>query len=66
MRKFATSFARRNGYVKETADLRDWWKGNRRHHDTFVDSTVTFPDAKMYTTLCKGGPTHYNVRENSG
>ena len=34
--------------------------------DTYADSTLPFPDAKVCAALCKGGPVHYKVRENSG
>ena len=66
MRKFATTFARRNGCNKDNVDLRARWKGKGRQQDTYADTTLPFPDAKVCAALCKGGPLHYRLRENSG
>ena len=66
MRKFATTFARRNGCNKDDTDLRARWKGKGRQQDDYSDTTLPYPDAKVCAALCKGGPVHYKVRENSG
>ena len=66
MWKFSTTFERRNGCGKDNVDIRARWKGKGRQQDTYVDSTLPVPDAKACATLCKQGPAHYKVRENSG
>jgi hypothetical protein len=67
IRKFATTFARRNGCSKDDVDLRARWKGgNKRMQDGYASVTLPFPDAKVAAALCKGGPIHYSVKANSG
>lgn len=66
IRKFATTYGRRNGCSKDDIDLRARWKGGqRRMQDGYASVTLPFPDAKVAAALCKGGPIHYNVKQNS-
>ena len=62
MRKFSVSFPRLNGFGKDETDLRAIWKGKGRKQDTYVDSTLPYPDAKVCAALCKGGPGHYRIK----
>ena len=65
MQKFPTTYARRNGCSKDDVDLRARWKGgHRRMQDRYASYTLPFPDAKVATALCKGGPIHYLVKES--
>ena len=66
MRRLSTTFARRNGCGKDNVGLRARWKGKGRQQDTYAESTMSFDDAKVCASLCKGGPVHYKVRINSG
>ena len=44
-------------------DARGRWKSNKRIVDTYIDCLIPFPDAKVASTLCIGGPVKYVVRE---
>ena len=67
IRKFATTYGRRNGCSKDDIDLRARWKGgHKRMQDGYASVTLPFPDAKVAAALCKGGPIHYSVKANSG
>ena len=64
-RKFATSRARRNGCYRDETDWRARWK-RKSQQDKYAECTVPWPDAKVASALCKGGPIHYSVKEGSG
>ena len=52
MRKFAVTFARRNGCNKDDKDIRARWKGKGRQQDAYSDTTLPFPDAKVCEKIC--------------
>lgn len=64
-RKFAATFARRNGCSRDDVDARGRWKGQRRVVDMYIDSSLPFPDAKVAGSLCIGGPIKYVLRQDS-
>ena len=64
-RKFAATFARRNGCSRDDVDARGRWKGTRRIVDMYIDSTIPYPDAKVAASLCIGGAIKYEVRRDS-
>jgi hypothetical protein len=64
-RKFATTRARRNGCLRDETDWRARWRRSSQQ-DSYADVTVPWPDAKVAAALCKGGPIHYLVKQNSG
>ena len=64
-RKFAATFARRNGCSKDDVDARGRWKGNKRIVDSYIDSTIPYPDAKVAASLCVGGAIKYVLRGES-
>ena len=63
IRKLPATYARRNGCSKDDVDARGRWKSNKRIVDTYIDCLIPFPDAKVASTLCIGGPVKYVVRE---
>jgi predicted ATP-dependent protease len=66
LRKAAATHARRNGCSRDKIDLRGKWKQRRRQVDTYLDATMSFPDAKVAAALCVGGPIMYMLRKDSG
>ena len=64
-RKFAATFARRNGCSKDDVDARGRWKGRNRIVDLYIDSTIPYPDAKVAASLCVGGPIKYELARGS-
>lgn len=65
-RKFASTRARRNGASRDDTDSRARWKRRKRQSDTYIDPCLPWPDAKVASLLCKGGPCKYATREGSG
>ena len=65
LRKYPATYARRNGCSKDDVDGRGHWR-KARVSDVYVDINLPFPDAKVASTLCIGGPCMYALREGSG
>jgi hypothetical protein len=65
-RKFASTFCRRNGCSKDEKDLRGQWKRRARTSDVYDDVELNWPDAKVASRLCVGGPCKYVVKEGAG
>ena len=65
LRKFASTWLRRNGGTKDEKDTRGRWK-KRRVSDTYDDMELPYPDTKAAGMLCVGGPCSYQVKTNSG
>ena len=63
IRKLPTIYARRNGCSKDDVDARGRWKSNKRIVDTYIDCLISFPDAKVASILCNGGPAKYTVKQ---
>ena len=63
IRKLPATYARRNRCTKDDVDARGRWKSNKRIVDTYIDCLIPFPDAKVASTLCIGGPIKYSVSE---
>ena len=64
IRKMATTRARRCGFSKDETDTRALWK-QKRHQYLYADTILPWLDEKFAAALCKGGPIHYQVREDS-
>lgn len=64
-RKYAATMARRNGCSRDDVDARGRWKGQRRIVDLYIDAHLPFPDAKVASSLCLGGPVKYELRRDS-
>ena len=64
-RKFAATLARRNGCSRDDVDMRGRWKGQKRIVDTYIDSQLPYPDAKVAASLCIGGAIKYDLRSGS-
>ena len=66
LRKCAATHARRNGCSRDEIDLRGRWKHLKRQVDTYLDTSVPYPDAKVCTAICIGGAIKYAVRKGAG
>ena len=64
-RKGAATFARRNGCSKDDIDARGRWKGQKRMVDTYIDGCLPYPDARVASSLCIGGPVKYELKRDS-
>ena len=65
LRKLAGTRAKKCGCFKDEIDYRFRWKC-KRQQDTYVATTVPYPDAKVAAALCKDGAIHYHLKEESG
>ena len=65
IRKLPVMFARRNGCSRDDVDSRGRWKANKRIVDTYIDTCIPYPDAKVASVLCIGGAIKYEVRPES-
>ena len=66
LRKSAATHARKNGCSRDEVDLRGRWKKRKRQVDTYIDTEIPFPDAKVAASLCVGGPVAYLFVPESG
>ena len=66
VRKFASTRVRKCGASKDDRDLRGRWKRARRVGDRYDDVELPWPDTKLATFLCIGGPCKYKLKESSG
>ena len=66
LRKCAATHARRNGCSRDEIDLRGRWKHLKRQVDTYLDTSVPYPNAKVCAAICIGGPIRYEVRKGAG
>jgi hypothetical protein len=65
IRKFSSTATRRSGISKDWKDMRGRWKLTKRVSDNYDDMELPFPDAKVASVLCPGGPVKYKLREGS-
>jgi len=65
-RKFGTTYPRRSGCSKDETDYRASWKGHGRQSDVYTDVELHWPDLKVASKLCVGGPCKYALKEGSG
>jgi hypothetical protein len=65
-RKYAATYARRNGCGRDDTDSRGRWKKRVRQVDTYIEPTLPYPDAKVAAVLCRGGACKYVMKEGSG
>ena len=66
LRKSDATQARKNGCTRDEVDLRGRWKKRKRQVDTYIDTEIPYPDAKVATALCIGGPIVYQLVSGSG
>jgi hypothetical protein len=65
--KFASTFCRRNRCSEDEKDLRGRWKRRAQTSDhVYDDVELNWPDAKVTSQLCVGGPCKYVVKEGAG
>lgn len=65
LRKFPSTFARRNGCSKDDIDARGRWR-KCRTVDRYIDVNVPYPDAKVASILAIGGPIKYTLKKGTG
>ena len=65
-RKAGKTHAQRHGESKDNTDYRGRWKGHARSSDPYQDTLLPYPDAKVASVLCLGGPIKYELRGDSG
>ena len=63
IRKMASTHVRRSGAGKDERDIRGRWKGKTRVADVYDDVELPWPDVKMASMLCVGGPCRYILAE---
>jgi len=67
LRKGPSTYSARFGVLREWISLRGRWQGKKQQVDTYIDSDVPFPDAKVASILCgPRGPCKYVVKEGGG
>ena len=64
-RKFAASYAMRNGCPRDYVAARGRWR-KRQVVDRYIDIELPYPDAKVASVLAVGGPIKYVVKNGSG
>ena len=47
--------------LQDDTDYRGRWKNSRRQHETYADTDIGWVDAKVASSLCKGGPIAYVI-----
>ncbi len=52
--------------LQDDTDYRGRWKNSRRQHETYADTDIGWVDAKVASSLCKGGPIAYVIDPLSG
>lgn len=66
VKKYGTTYPRRNGCAKDNVDVRARWKRYKRQQDDYADVTLPWPDLQITAVLCIGGPCKYVLRERCG
>ena len=67
IRKLAGSFAANNSCSPSEVELRGRWKSEgRKQVNTYINTTLPYPDAKVAAILCVGGPINYVEKEGYG
>ena len=64
-RKFPATLSRRSGCSRDDTDSRGRWR-KKRVSDRYVDINLPYPDAKVASVLCIGGPVKYILKNGSG
>ena len=66
VRKMASTHSQKCGGTKDDRDTRGRWKGKARVGDRYDDVELPWPDVKVASMLCIGGPCKYVVRTDCG
>ena len=64
IRKLGATHIRRSGATKDERDIRGRWKGKARVGDVYDDVELPFPDLKVASLLCLGGPCRYVLEDH--
>ena len=65
IRKMGATMGRLSNFVDDV-ETRGRWKNSRRMVNTYIGSTLPYPDAKVAAALSRGGPVTYVLHEDSG
>ena len=65
-RKYAATHARRNGCSRDDINARGRWKRLMKQVDTYINTLLPFPDAKVAAALCVGGACKYCLKNGIG
>ena len=52
--------------LHDDTDYQGHWKDSWGQHETYVDTDIGWVDAKVASSLCKGGPIAYVIDPLSG
>jgi hypothetical protein len=66
VRKLPATHARRFGCSRDDTDHRGRWRRKKRQSDDYVDMVLPYPDAKVASKLCIGGPCMYALKADCG
>ena len=59
IRKYAVTYCRNTGVVKDDYEYRGRWRDSRRVTATYENTSLPFIDAKVCFSLCQGGACNY-------
>ena len=65
-RKCAATHGRHYGCSRDEIDLQCHWEHQKHQVDTYIDTSVPYPDAKVCAALCVGGALRYDLVVGSG
>jgi hypothetical protein len=66
IRKCANTYSCWTGNSKDDNDYWARWKGKKRQGNTYEDTILPYPDAKVAVSLAIGGPIKYALWQGSG
>ena len=66
IRKFGATRVRRCGATRNGRDICGRWKRKRSVGDVYDDVELPWPDTKLATYLCIGGPCKYKIIKKIG
>ena len=65
IRKLPATYARNNGCDRDDVEARGRWKTQRRIVDTYISTSLPYPDTKVAAVLAIGGAVKYKVKPDS-
>ena len=66
VRKLPATYARQNRCSHDDVDTRGRWKSNNMIVDTYINTSIPYPDANVAAVLCIGGAIKYKIKRESG
>ena len=65
IRKLPATYARNNGCDRDDVEARGRWKTQKRIVDTYIGTSLPYPDAKVAAILAIGGAIKYKTKRDS-